>query len=188
MSEDQPAHEIVHMLNEYFEMMVDVIFQYEGTLDKFIGDEIMAIWGAPVSHDDDIEKAVQAAVHMQAALQEFNELRRSEGMPALQIGIGLASGRIVAGYMGSTKTMSYTVIGSSVNLASRLCSASGPGQILVTQEILAAVRHIVTSEACVPLHLKGISRPVEPVNITGLIAGLEPPSGRRTTTVDPAKR
>lgn len=180
MSEDQPAHEIVHMLNEYFEMMVDVVFRYEGTLDKFIGDELMAIWGAPVGHENDPEMAIRAAVHMQASLKEFNELRRTEGQRPIQIGIGLASGNIVAGYMGSTRTMSYTVIGPSVNLAARLCSAAEAGQILVPEELLASVRDVVAFEEQPELNLKGISRPIVPCNITGMLPGHESNTGRRT--------
>lgn len=183
MSEDQPAHEIVHMLNEYFEMMVDVVFRYEGTLDKFIGDEIMAIWGAPVSHDNDPEMAVRAALQMQAALKEFNELRRTEGLRPIQIGIGLATGNIVAGYMGSTRTMSFTVIGRSVNLAARLCSAAEAGQILVSEELLECVRDLVTFEAQPSMALKGISRPVVPYSVTGLLPGIEQGVVRRDGTV-----
>ena len=182
MSEDQPASEIVHMLNEYFEMMVDVVFHYEGTLDKFIGDEIMALWGAPVAHENDVDMAVHAAVHMQAALKEFNDLRRSEGMQPIHVGIGLVTGRIVAGYMGSTKTMSYTVVGSSVNLAARLCSAARNGEILVTRETLDHVVDSVVFEEREALQLKGISRPVVPFNITGLVEGSPILSSRRTTT------
>ena len=182
MSEDQPAHEIVHMLNEYFEMMVDVVFRFEGTLDKFIGDEIMAIWGAPVGHENDPEMAVRAALQMQDALKEFNELRRTEGQRPIQIGIGMAMGSIVAGYMGSTRTMSFTVIGRSVNLAARLCSAAEAGQILVSEDLLESVQDIVTYEEKPAMALKGISRPIVPSNIIGLRPGNERTTVRREGT------
>mgnify|MGYP006189382631 CR=1 FL=1 len=124
ISEKVQPQELVTLLNEYFEAMVDVIFKYEGTLDKFVGDEIMAIWGAPISRDDDTERAVRAAVEMQDVLAQFNLEQEQKGGVQLNIGIGLNTGEVVAGYMGSSKSMSYTVMGDTVNTASRFCGTA----------------------------------------------------------------
>ena len=120
MSETFPAEEIVHMLNDYFSRMIDVVFKYEGTLDKFIGDAIMAVFGAPIAHDDDAERAVRAAIEMRQRLHEFNEERVRSGKSAIQTGIGLCNGEVVSGTIGSDERLEYTVIGDAVNLAARL--------------------------------------------------------------------
>ncbi len=144
MSEKREAQQLVTLLNNYFEVMVDVIFAHQGTLDKFVGDEIMAIWGAPVDVENAAEKSVACALAMRDALKQFNELRRMEFEIAqesgtalqkefspLRIGIGVNTGRVIAGYIGSSKSLSYTVMGDPVNTASRFCSIAGPGEIVV---------------------------------------------------------
>merc|ERR1712065_121406 len=103
------------MLNEYFELMVEVVFRYEGTLDKFIGDEIMALFGAPVAHEDDAYRAVKVAVEQLKVLRTWNEKRVAAGQPDVQVGIGINSGELVAGYLGSSRALEYTVIGDVVN-------------------------------------------------------------------------
>jgi adenylate cyclase len=121
------------MLNEYFEIIVAEVFRYEGTVDKFMGDEIMVIWGAPIAHGDDPARAVRAALAIQAELVKFNRNRQSENKPAIKIGIGINTGTLVAGYIGSSQTMSYSVIGDTVNTASRLCAAAKAGQIIISE-------------------------------------------------------
>ena len=121
MCEDIEAPQILNLLNEFFEAMVEIAFAYEGTVDKFVGDMIMVVWGAPVTHSDDPVRAVRAALDMQAALEKCNASSGRE----LRIGIGINTDELVAGYIGSTRTMSYSVIGDAVNIASRLCSAAG---------------------------------------------------------------
>src|SRR5690606_21404158 len=105
MSESRDAQDIVDMLNEYFELMVEIIFRYEGTLDKFVGDEIMALFGSPVSHPDDPVRAVKVALEMLESLGQFNQQRAQRGFEALKIGIGINSGDVVAGYLGSSKAL-----------------------------------------------------------------------------------
>src|SRR5205807_2472032 len=124
ISEKLPAQEVVKMLNDYFELMVDILFEHNGILDKFIGDAIMGLWGAPVKRPDDATQAVRAAVKMQARLKEWNEDRVASGKVPIQIGIGLHTGHVVVGNMGSNKALSYTAIGDGVNLASRLCGVA----------------------------------------------------------------
>ena len=127
MSESRAPQEIVRMLNEYFELMVDVIFKYEGTLDKFVGDEIIALFGAPVAMQNAELKAVQCALDMMRVLSEFNRTRAAEGQNEIKIGIGINTGMVVTGAIGSSRALQYTAIGDAVNTASRLCSVAQAG-------------------------------------------------------------
>jgi adenylate cyclase len=160
MSEQMGAQPVVKMLNEYFEVVTEIVFDYQGTLDKFIGDAVMAFWGAPVGDPDHARKAVQAAIEVQKALRHFNEVRRIDRLPALQTGVGIDSGECVAGWMGSSKTMEYTVIGPRVNTAARLCAAATGDQILITGSAYERVATGIACHARDPMPLKGIREPV----------------------------
>jgi adenylate cyclase len=155
ISERMPPQEVVNLLNEYFELMVDIIFKYEGTLDKFVGDEIMAVWGAPITRPDDTERAVRAAVEMQQAMRRFNEAQDLSGSVGFEIGIGLNTGEVVAGYMGSTKSMNYTVMGDTVNTAARFCSTAGPQDVLIGENTFREVGFLFDLEKLPPTKLKG---------------------------------
>ena len=120
MSEGATAGVILELLNDYFELMVETVFKYEGTLDKFMGDGIMAFWGAPVVHPDDPVRSVQCALDQMEALGKFNRKRMEAGHPPLAVGMGLHTGPLVAGYVGSSKAMSYTVIGDTANTSAPL--------------------------------------------------------------------
>jgi adenylate cyclase len=120
MTEKGDAEELVAQLNEYFSKMVDVVFKHQGTVDKFVGDMVMALFGAPVEDSDHAEHALAAAVEMVSELGELNRKWLAEGKVQLDIGIGINSGEMIAGNIGSTSIMSYTVIGDNVNLGSRL--------------------------------------------------------------------
>ena len=122
-SEKLGAQGTVAMLNEYFTLMVDCIQEEGGMLDKFIGDAIMAGFGMPVAHDDDVDRSVRASIKMINELRRWNVQRASEGKAAIDIGIGLNTDMVVSGNIGSKKRMDYTMIGDGVNLASRLESA-----------------------------------------------------------------
>lgn len=161
MSAEKKASEIVDMLNEYFELMVEIIFKYEGTLDKFVGDAVMVVWGAPVAHPDDPIRAVKTAVEMLATLDDLNRVRASRGQPPLAVGIGINTGEGVAGYMGSTKKMEYTVIGNTVNIASRLCSKAGPGEIIVSEMTWQRLGGQFPGESLPPAQVKGIAKPLK---------------------------
>ncbi|MDX9721327.1 MAG: adenylate/guanylate cyclase domain-containing protein [Myxococcota bacterium] len=158
---------IVSMLNDYFERMVDIVFRYEGTLDKFVGDEIMAVWGAPMEREDHAVRAVCTALDMFAALAQLNQERAEQNEEPIEIGIGISTGEMIAGYMGSTLAMDYTVIGDTVNLGARLCSAAGPGEILINESTLEAVKDSVEAIALPPVHVKGKAAPVKLFRVIG---------------------
>ncbi len=161
MTERHKATEIVALLNEYFDQMVEVIFRLDGILDKFIGDAIMAVWGAPLSYPDDALKAVTAAREMQSTLVSFNEFRKDKGDDPLAIGIGLASGRAVAGAIGARRRMEFTVIGDAVNLASRLAGLAKGGQVLIDEETWKRAGSPEKGvKALPPAQVKGKTKPV----------------------------
>lgn len=121
LTENLGAAEVVSLLNQYFETMVEAVFNYEGTLDKFMGDALMAVFGAPLPlTENHAKRAVQSALDMRRRLEEFNQRRIIQAQPQIHIGIGMSSGEVVSGNIGSHKRMDYTVIGDSVNLSSRL--------------------------------------------------------------------
>jgi adenylate cyclase len=167
MSESRNAQEIVDMLNEYFEQMVEIIFRYEGTLDKFVGDEIMALYGSPVKHDDDPVRAVRSALDMLEVLANWNDERTRRGQVPVHIGIGINSGEVVAGYLGSSKALEYTVIGDSVNTGSRLCSAAKAGQILVSEDTERRLGGRFELQEQPPMTLKGKSKPLRIYAVIG---------------------
>ena len=161
MAERMTPEEVVSMLNEYFGVMIDIIFEYEGTLDKFIGDAIMAVFGAPVRHKDDPLRAVKTAIAMQKALAELNEERDRRGAEAIYMGVGISTGDVVAGNIGSEKRMEYSVIGDHVNLAARIQSKSGRGRILICPATYRAVGSEIKTIPLEPVMLKGKSHPVQ---------------------------
>lgn len=166
-TEQKPPKEIVTILNEYFEIMVDVVFQRGGTLDKFMGDGMMAIWGAPFEQPEHAQSAVIAAIEMQQALVELNETRVSEDLEAFKVGIGLNTGDMVAGYMGSSRSMSYTVVSDAVNVASRICDLAGPGEVIITGETLSHLKGKLETELLPPAKLKGKSKTVDLYKVLG---------------------
>ena len=123
-------------LNEYFSEMIDIVFEHNGTLDKIIGDELMVVFGAPLAADDDTERALNTAVEMQNKIKELNDIRKQRGEDPVLVGAGINKGFVVSGNIGSRDMMDYTVIGDTVNLGSRLCSAAGPGEIIVSKEVI----------------------------------------------------
>ncbi|QYX33154.1 GAF domain-containing protein [Sphaerospermopsis torques-reginae] len=120
LTENLGAAEVVSLLNQYFETMVESVFHYEGTLDKFIGDALMAVFGAPLPLENHAWRAVESALDMRRRLEEFNHRRIVQSQPQIKFGIGISSGEVVSGNIGSQKRMDYTVIGDGVNLSSRL--------------------------------------------------------------------
>jgi adenylate cyclase len=135
MSETMSPTEVVETLNEYFNLMIEIIFKYNGTLDKIIGDALMVIFGAPIANDADTKNAVLTAIEMQEKLIEFNQDRIINLKKTIRIGIGINRGKVISGNIGSKQQMNYTVIGDSVNLASRLCSVAKEDEIIVSETV-----------------------------------------------------
>ncbi|MDP1860024.1 MAG: adenylate/guanylate cyclase domain-containing protein [Gemmatimonadaceae bacterium] len=152
--------ETARFLTEYFTEMVDCVFRHGGTLDKFIGDAVMAQWGAPLSEADDADRALEAALDMMRAVDVLNGKWRAEGRPEIQVGMGLNYGDAFAGYLGSERRLEYTVIGDSINTGSRLCSWAEGGEILVshTMRDVFTRQHALGDRA--PLTLRGKATPV----------------------------
>jgi len=176
LSEGSRPEELVTLLNDYFEQMVDILFKYEGTLDKFMGDGIMALWGAPVAHPDDAFRSVSCALEQMEALGKFNRLRIDAGQQPLAIGIGIHTGPLVAGYIGSSKALSYTVIGDTANTSARLCGVANSGQVLVSEGTLARLQGKFVYEELPPAHLKGKEKPFRVFDVKGLHPSVQVPA------------
>jgi adenylate cyclase len=160
LSEELSPDEIASLLNEYFTEMVEIIFEHGGALDKFMGDSIMAIWGAPLTRPDDSDRAARAAIAMQRALGHLNEEWVRQGRRPLAVGMGLHAGEVFAGNIGSDRRLEYTVIGDAVNTAARLCSEAGPGEILIGQALYEALEAPPRVTPLPPLQLKGKAQAV----------------------------
>ena len=160
LSETMNPDTMARLLTEYFTEMVECVFRHGGTLDKFIGDAVMAQWGAPIGDVDDCDKAMRAALDMMTELDALNARWRAEQRPTLEIGIGLNVGDVFAGNIGSDRRLEYTVIGDSVNVSSRLCGAAGPGEILISEMFRDALSSPPALEALPPMELKGKSQPL----------------------------
>ncbi len=160
ISETMSPDGIANLLSDYFTEMVDIIFAHGGTLDKFIGDAIMAIWGAPIPHADDPDRAVQAAIQMQRTMQSLNATWREAGRPTITVGIGLNHGEAFAGNIGSHLRLEYTVIGDAVNVASRLCSNAGGGEVLISDPLYQMLKVKPPVEPMEPLAVKNRAQAV----------------------------
>ncbi len=166
LSETMTPEEIASLLSEYFTEMVECVFRNNGTLDKFIGDAVMAQWGAPIGEPDDADRAMRAAMEMMTALEELNVRWRAAGRPELAIGIGLNFGEAFAGNIGSERRLEFTVIGDTVNTASRLCSAADAGEILLSDDFRRALRDPPPLAERAPIELKGKSQRIPLYSVT----------------------
>ncbi len=145
MSADMDAADVVDMLNSYFSALVNAIFRHEGTVDKFVGDAILAVFGSPEPDAKQHVNAVQAAMAMQEAIEEINDKRRANHQVVCEIGIGIHCGEVLHGFIGSEERMEFTVIGDAVNRASRYCDAAGPGQVLISPEMYQRAFKLVSA-------------------------------------------
>lgn len=170
MAENMKPEEVVDLLNTYLSAMTEIVFKYEGTLDKYIGDCVMAVFGVPMTHYNDAERAVVAAIEMQKYVQEINTEREKTGLKRVEIGIGINTAHVISGNMGSVDRMDYTVIGDGVNIASRLEGLAGRRQILVTKEVYEEVKYLVNTSFVETVSVKGREKPVDVFEVTDLIA------------------
>lgn len=168
MSEKLDPEQVTTVLNECFRGLVDIVYRFEGFVDKFIGDEIMAIFGAPIAHENDPERAIRCAVEMHSFINRFNSLAPISLPQPLGIHIGVNTGMVVAGNVGSDLRMNYSVIGDTVNLAARLVSYSKTGQILTSESTYNSVHHILKTGNPEMATLKGKSEPVKVYPIIGI--------------------
>ena len=162
MSSRMQPRQVVDLLNAYFPPMVDIVFHYGGTLEKFIGDALLAVWGAPFGGPDDADRAVAAAMDMQRGIAELNARLVAAGYVPIEIHIGLCSGPVAAGYIGTEKYIQYAVIGDTTNVASRICSVAEAGEILIAD----STRALLTPpgfalEALPPVAVKGKGEPLQ---------------------------
>lgn len=170
MSDKLDPNQVVTLLNIYLERMVDVIMKYRGTIDEFIGDAILVIFGAPVTEGPrkDAERALACAVEMQQAMAEVNEEVMKLGMPRLGMGIGLNTGEVVVGNIGSERRMKYSVVGSPVNLTARIESFTLGGQILISGTTLGHLGERAKVDGRLRVKVKGLEHAVSIFEVSGI--------------------
>ena len=175
MAEKMAPEKVVSILNEYLTYMTSAVFKYKGTLDKFIGDCVMAVYGAPLSVHNPTEMAVKTAVEIQKKVAELNSKRVSSGEDPVYVGIGINTGEVVVGNIGSSERMDYTVIGDNVNLAARIqAKANEMGvEILISGSAYDEVKDIVVARELPPVRVKGKTEPVRIYVVEGLRGGIE---------------
>jgi len=159
-----PPQQLVKELNALLSEMVEVIFHKGGAVNKFLGDAILAVFGAPIEHDDDALRAVTAAIEMQQRLTAHNQERQAAGLPEIRLGIGITTGPVVAGNIGSSQRLEYTVIGNPVNMAARLQGLSLDNQILLDRDTAEHVDGALAGHVAVSIgerEVKGVDVPIE---------------------------
>ncbi|MGH8060283.1 MAG: response regulator, partial [Candidatus Entotheonellia bacterium] len=160
--------QVVAILNRYLGIMVDVIMRYQGTIDEFMGDAIFVIFGAPIWREDHAQRAVACAMAMQLAMTSVNAENRREGLPEVEMGIGVNTGEVVVGNIGSHKRTKYGVVGSHVNLTSRIESYTVGGQILISEATLQEAGPLVSVKAQMQVEAKGIDKPLSLYEVQGI--------------------
>lgn len=167
IQETQDPEETVRMLNEYYEIMFDIITRHNGTLSRIAGDGLLILYGAPISFDDDMGRAIRTVLDMREALILLNERRTATGKEPLGMGVGISVGRVLAGNVGSPRRMEYTVIGDPVNLAARLVDIADSCQILVSEEVFRQARDRFHVQHLRTIRMKGKQRPVNIYELEG---------------------
>ena len=171
-TEKHSAEYIVEVLNEYFNEAVEIVIKHKGYIDKFIGDALMAAWGVPMqSEDEDAVSAVTAAVEIQQLIASKNRTFFKGEASNLRVGIGMHTGELVAGNLGSSRRMDYTVIGDTVNVAARLEGVAGPGEVIITEDTRKHIGDLFVLEEREPVKVKGKTKPLQIYNVSGLKAG-----------------
>lgn len=161
MSQKVSPAVVVNMLNQYFERVVNIVFKYGGTIDKFIGDEVMILFGAPIPMKRQEDAAVACALEIQAMLRSWNKERALKRQAEIPVGIGINSGEVVVGSIGSSQTMQYTCIGNAVNIASRLTGMARAGEVVASKATMVGVQSKVECDRLAPASIKGIDGQVQ---------------------------
>ncbi|MFH0872228.1 MAG: adenylate/guanylate cyclase domain-containing protein [bacterium] len=172
LAERLEPEEVVRTLNDYLTLMTKVVFKRDGTLDKFMGDAIMAVFGAPIFFPDHPLRAILAALDIRREIGALNLKREARGLEKVEIGIGINAGEVVTGNIGFEERMEYTVIGDNVNIAARLEGLAAEGQILISQSIYEEVANVVMVKPLDPIRLKGREKPLQIYEVSGLLEAL----------------
>ncbi len=168
ISDNYDPEEVVRWLNEYFSEMIETILSNGGTVDKFMGDAVLAVFGAPTPLPDVELHAVKCAVEMHNCIKKLNQKRAEQGLFPLQMGIAVTAGDVVAGNIGSDKRMEYTVIGDAVNLVSRLQGLANNGQVLTSANVAEKIMDKVKVKKLDPVYVKGKTNPLDIYEINEL--------------------
>jgi len=168
ISERMPPANVIALLNNYLAAMTEIICKHGGTIDEFIGDAILVIFGAPTSRPDDARRAVACALEMQLAMRSVNARGRQLGLPSLEMGVGINTGEVVVGNIGSEKRAKYGVVGRHVNLASRIEACSVGGQVLVSEATLQAAGDGLRVDGSTEVFPKGSERPMKIYEVGGV--------------------
>ena len=161
-------HEVIEFLNLYLEAMVDVISRYEGTIDEIIGDAILVLFGAPLASDDHAAKAVACGLAMQLAMTDVNQRLTAKGAAALEMGIGINTGRVIVGNIGSLRRTKYAAVGSNVNLAGRIESFTTGGQVLISENTREKIKAPLRLDAQFQVEPKGAKEPLQLHEVGGI--------------------
>lgn len=161
LTERLPAERVVTLLNEVLTIMTKVIFKYEGTVDKFIGDSIMGVFGAPIAHDDDTDRSIHAAVEIQKSMFEMSEQRNRKDREMMKVGIGINTGEVVVGNIGAKVRLDYTVIGGAVNIANRLQEVASGGEIIISEDVFKETKVPYKFSESMLIKVKGKEDPVK---------------------------
>jgi len=168
LAERLEPEQVVQMLNSYFEIMVDVVLKYNGTINEIIGDALLVIFGAPQEMSDRARQAIACAIDMQNAMAHVNEENRSQGLPELQMGIGLNETEVIVGNIGSSKRSKYAVVGSGVNMTSRIESYTVGGQILISESVRQEAGEVLRIDSQRDILPKGAETPLRIYEVGGI--------------------
>jgi class 3 adenylate cyclase len=168
LSERLEPEQVVHMLNSYFEVMVEVVLKFQGTINEIIGDALLVIFGAPQEMPDRAQRAIACAIKMQNAMAKVNGQNRAQGLPELEMGIGLNETEVIVGNIGSNKRSKYTVVGSGVNMTSRIESYSVGGQVLISESVRHEAREVLRIDAQREILPKGAETPLKIYEVGGI--------------------
>ncbi|WP_434687484.1 CHASE2 domain-containing protein [Pseudanabaena minima] len=168
ISEKMPPEKVVEILNVFLGTMTEAIATYQGTIDEFIGDAILVLFGAPIYREDDAARAVASAIAMQLAMRSVNEKLAQMQLPEIAMGIGINTGEVVAGNIGSQSRAKYAVVGNHVNLTARIESYTVGGQILISETTYAEIQEIVKTNGSMEVEPKGVSHPISIYDICGI--------------------
>jgi len=168
LAERLQADQVLQILNNYLETMTDIIFQHQGTIDEILGDGLLIVFGAPICREDDADRAVACALDMQRAMQEINSWNLEQGFPELTLGIGLNTGEMIVGNIGSTRRTKYGVVGKEVNLTSRIESYTVGGQVLISESTYASCRSPLEIGGKLEVQPKGCSSSIQIFDVRGM--------------------